>query len=98
MALPISLPQAVGPQPIQIEISSPRVPCLTLIDLPGLTKVAVEGQPPSIVRDLEVLARKFASKETALILAVSPANADVATSDAMRCASLRCAKKGGKPP
>ncbi len=37
------------PQPIRLEIQSPDVPDLTIIDLPGLTEVAVEGQDPNIV-------------------------------------------------
>lgn len=32
---------------------------LTLIDLPGLTKVAIEGQPESIVDDIENLVRSY---------------------------------------
>ena len=33
---------------ISLEIASPDVPDLTLIDLPGITRVAVEGQPEDI--------------------------------------------------
>ncbi|KAH9330008.1 hypothetical protein KI387_002116, partial [Taxus chinensis] len=36
---------------------------LTLIDLPGLTKVAVEGQPESIVADIENMVRSFIEKD-----------------------------------
>nr|XP_025650967.1 dynamin-related protein 12A-like [Arachis hypogaea] len=38
--------------PIHLSIYSPHVFNLTLVDLPGLTKVAVEGQPDSIVQDI----------------------------------------------
>ncbi|CAN4111445.1 unnamed protein product [Withania somnifera] len=57
---------------------------LTLIDLPGLTKVAVEGQSDSIVADIENMVRSYIEKPNCIILAVSPANQDLATSDAIK--------------
>lgn len=33
---------------ISLEIASPDVPDLTLIDLPGIARVAVKGQPENI--------------------------------------------------
>ena len=33
---------------ITLEINSPNVPDLTLIDLPGIARVAVKGQPYNI--------------------------------------------------
>ncbi|THU56772.1 hypothetical protein C4D60_Mb11t20730 [Musa balbisiana] len=59
---------------------------LTLIDLPGLTKVAVEGQPDSIVHDIENMVQSYVEKLNCLILAISPANQDIATSDAIKLA------------
>jgi len=35
---------------------------LTLIDLPGLTKVAVEGQPETIAEDIESMVRTYVDK------------------------------------
>jgi len=57
---------------------------LTLVDLPGLTKVAVEGQPESIVGDIENMVCSYIKKLNCIILAISPANQDLATSDAIR--------------
>ncbi|KAF5961989.1 hypothetical protein HYC85_003198 [Camellia sinensis] len=57
---------------------------LTLIDLPGLTKVAVEGQSDSIVQDIENMVRSYIEKPNCIILAISPANQDLATSDAIK--------------
>ncbi|KAK1257108.1 hypothetical protein QJS04_geneDACA023407 [Acorus gramineus] len=70
--------------PIHLSIYSPNVVNLTLIDLPGLTKVAVEGQPDSIVADIENMVRSFIEKPNCIILAISPANQDLATSDAIK--------------
>ncbi|XP_058095924.1 dynamin-related protein 5A isoform X1 [Magnolia sinica] len=70
--------------PIHLSIYSPNVVNLTLIDLPGLTKVAVEGQPDSIVADIENMVRSYIEKPNSIILAISPANQDLATSDAIK--------------
>ncbi|XP_057996871.1 dynamin-related protein 5A isoform X2 [Hevea brasiliensis] len=70
--------------PIHLSIYSPNVVNLTLIDLPGLTKVAVEGQPESIVMDIENMIRSYIEKPNCIILAISPANQDLATSDAIK--------------
>ncbi|KAH6773921.1 DYNAMIN-like 1C [Perilla frutescens var. hirtella] len=72
--------------PIHLSIYSPNVVNLTLIDLPGLTKVAVEGQQESIVQDIEMMVRSYVEKENCIILAISPANQDIATSDAIKLA------------
>ncbi|XP_027362013.1 dynamin-related protein 12A-like isoform X3 [Abrus precatorius] len=70
--------------PIHLSIYSPNVVNLTLIDLPGLTKVAVEGQPDSIVLDIENMVRSYIEKPNCIILAITPANQDLATSDAIK--------------
>ncbi|KAG4999288.1 hypothetical protein JHK87_020360 [Glycine soja] len=72
--------------PIHLSIYSPNVVNLTLIDLPGLTKVAVEGQQESIVQDIENMVRSYVEKPNCIILAISPANQDIATSDAIKIA------------
>ncbi|KAG9140647.1 hypothetical protein Leryth_006842 [Lithospermum erythrorhizon] len=74
----------ISPVPIHLSIYSPNVVNLTLIDLPGLTKVAVEGQPESIVQDIENMVRSYVEKPNCIILAISPANQDIATSDAIK--------------
>ncbi|KAL4294475.1 hypothetical protein HN51_045282 [Arachis hypogaea] len=59
---------------------------LTLVDLPGLTKVVVEGQQESIVQDIENMVRSYIEKPNCIILAISLANQDIATSDAIKIA------------
>lgn len=41
---------------INLEVSSPHVPDLTLIDLPGITRVAVGNQPADIGRQVKLQA------------------------------------------
>ena len=59
---------------------------ITLIDLPGLTKIAVGDQPQDIEQQIRDMLMQFITKETCLILAVTPANTDIATSDALNLA------------
>ncbi|CAH9097895.1 unnamed protein product [Cuscuta epithymum] len=74
----------ISPVPIHLSIYSPNVVNLTLVDLPGLTKVAVDGQPESIVQEIENMVRTYVEKPNCIILAISPANQDIATSDAIK--------------
>jgi replication fork clamp-binding protein CrfC len=59
---------------------------LTLIDLPGITKIAVGDQPVDIETQIRNMIMEFISKDNCLILAVSPANSDLANSDALKLA------------
>ncbi|PWA72401.1 DYNAMIN-like 1E [Artemisia annua] len=43
-----------------------------------------EGQPESVVKDIEKMVRTYVDKPNSIILAISPANQDIATSDAMK--------------
>lgn len=59
---------------------------LTLIDLPGMTKVPVGDQPPDIEIQIRNMLMEFIVRENCLILAISPANSDLANSDALKIA------------
>ncbi|KAI7744977.1 hypothetical protein M8C21_003209 [Ambrosia artemisiifolia] len=52
----------IASAPIYLSIYSPNVVNLTLIDLPGLTKVVVEGQSEIIVQDTENMVRSYIEK------------------------------------
>uniref|UniRef100_A0A8K9Y1I4 dynamin GTPase n=1 Tax=Oncorhynchus mykiss TaxID=8022 RepID=A0A8K9Y1I4_ONCMY len=72
--------------PINLRVYSPNVLNLTLIDLPGMTKVAVGDQPLDIEHQIRDMLLQFITKESCLILAVTPANQDLANSDALKIA------------
>ncbi|KAJ7396433.1 hypothetical protein BTVI_145045 [Pitangus sulphuratus] len=72
--------------PINLRVYSPHVLSLTLIDLPGITKVPVGDQPPDIEQQIRDMIMQFISRENCLILAVTPANTDLANSDALKLA------------
>lgn len=66
---------------IAIEISSPDCPDLTLIDLPGIVRTAVTGQSQGVITEVNGLIESYLSSERTIILAIVPANQDVATVD-----------------
>lgn len=74
----------ISPVPTHLTIYSPNVVNLTLIDLPGLTNVALEGQPESFVRDIESMILSYIEKPNCIILAITPANQDIANSAAIK--------------
>ena len=59
---------------------------LTVVDLPGLTKVPVGDQPPDIEFQIRDMIMQFITRENCLFLAVTPANTDLATSEALKLA------------
>ncbi|BFZ10383.1 hypothetical protein BsWGS_13421 [Bradybaena similaris] len=76
--------KGICPEPIVLKIYSNKVVNLTLIDLPGLTKVPVGDQPPDIENQIRDLCIHYISNPNSVILAVSAANADFATSEAIK--------------
>ncbi|XP_069380847.1 dynamin-2 isoform X3 [Paralichthys olivaceus] len=76
--------KGISPVPINLRVYSPNVLNLTLIDLPGMTKVAVGDQPVDIEHQIRDMLMQFITKESCLILAVTPANTDLANSDALK--------------
>ncbi|KAL1644641.1 vacuolar protein sorting-associated protein 1 [Didymella pomorum] len=76
----------ISPAPINLRIYSPNVLTLTLVDLPGLTRVPVGDQPRDIERQIQEMVLKQISKPNAIILAVTAANTDLANSDGLKLA------------
>lgn len=76
----------ISPVPINLRIYSPHVLTLTLVDLPGLTKVPVGDQPKDIEKQIREMILKFISKPNAIILSVTAANTDLANSDGLKLA------------
>ncbi|KAM5281192.1 interferon-induced GTP-binding protein Mx2-like [Ctenodactylus gundi] len=68
---------------ISLEIGSPSVPDLTLIDLPGITRVAVGNQPADIGYQIKKLIRTYIQKQETINLVVVPCNVDIATTEAL---------------
>ncbi|KAK9952338.1 hypothetical protein ABG768_018183 [Culter alburnus] len=71
---------------ITLEVMSPDVCDLTLIDLPGIARVPVKGQPEDIGIQIKNLITKFIEKPETINLVVVPCNTDIATTEALKMA------------
>lgn len=71
----------ISDTPIDIKISSPYVPNLSLTDLPGLTMVACidKGQPEDIKDKIEQLVTKYIKNDNSIIMAVMQSRCDLET-------------------
>ncbi|EEB07744.1 dynamin Dnm1 [Schizosaccharomyces japonicus yFS275] len=78
--------KGINKLPINLKIHSTRVLNLTLVDLPGLTKLPIGDQPTDIEAQTRSLIMEYISKPNAIILAVSPANVDIVNSDGLKLA------------
>lgn len=72
--------------PINLKIYSPHVLNLTLVDLPGLTKIPIGDQPTDIEKQTRTLISEYIAKPNSIILAVSPANVDLVNSESLKLA------------
>lgn len=73
-------------KPIVLNVYSPTCPDLTLVDLPGITKIAIDGQAQNIEQITRAMAHRYVSDSRTIILCVVPANADMTTSDGLQMA------------
>ncbi|XP_027660192.2 interferon-induced GTP-binding protein Mx-like isoform X1 [Falco biarmicus] len=77
---------AISGELISLEIQSPGVPDLTLIDLPGIARVAVGDQPKDIGEQIKMLLKRIIGCKETLNLVVVPCNVDIATTEALKMA------------
>ncbi|XP_060671733.1 dynamin-related protein 3A isoform X2 [Ziziphus jujuba] len=78
--------KGVSDKQIRLKIFSPNVLDITLVDLPGITKVPVGDQPSDIEARIRTMIMSHIKVPSCLILAVTPANSDLANSDALQIA------------
>ena len=78
--------KSIVDDPIVVYVYSPTCPDLTLVDLPGLTRIPLAGsdQPENIYEITKQMALKYVEDQRTIILSVIPANADMTTSDALQ--------------
>lgn len=74
--------------PITLTIHSPTCPDLTVIDLPGVTRIPLRGsdQKEDIEKVTKSMAKRYVCDPRTIILCVIPANADMTTSDGLHMA------------
>ena len=57
-----------------------------MVDLPGITRVAIEGQPENIEEITKKMASRYCQDSKTIILCVIPANQDLSTQDSINMA------------
>ncbi|XP_032893452.1 dynamin-1-like protein isoform X4 [Amblyraja radiata] len=78
--------KGISDEPIHLRIFSPHVVNLTLVDLPGVTKVPVGDQPRDIELQIKDLILRYIGNPNSIILSVTAANTDMATSESLKIA------------
>ncbi|XP_050426841.1 dynamin-1-like protein [Adelges cooleyi] len=78
--------KGICPEPISLKIYSIHVLNLSMVDLPGITKVPVGDQPEDIEMQVKNLVIKYIQNPNSIILAVSTANTDMSTSESLKLA------------
>ena len=73
-------------KPIVLNVYSQTCPDLTLVDLPGVTRVPIGDQPQNIEQITKDMARRYVQDPLTIILCVIAANSDIATSDGLMLA------------
>jgi len=78
--------KSISSDPIVLKLYSPNVIPLSLVDTPGIARVPIGNQPSNIEEYTRNLVKEYITRKHAIILAVQPANQDLALSDALSLA------------
>lgn len=73
-------------KPIVLDIFSSNCPNLTIIDLPGLTRIPIEGQDKNIHEVTTKMIEKYMLEPSTIILCVIPANQDITNDQVLHMA------------
>jgi dynamin 1-like protein len=76
----------VAAEPIIVKVYSRGVVDLTLVDMPGMTKIPTGDQPLDIEQKILEINLKYVAQKHSIIMAVCAANVDLANSDALKLA------------
>ncbi|KAK4435354.1 Dynamin-related protein 4C [Sesamum alatum] len=81
----------ISNSPLTLIVKKKGVPDLTMVDLPGITRVPVHGQPEDIYEQISKIIMEFITPEESIILNVLSASVDFST-----CESIRMSQKVDK--
>ncbi|KAG8374971.1 hypothetical protein BUALT_Bualt10G0051100 [Buddleja alternifolia] len=70
--------------PLTLIVKKNGVPDLTMVDLPGITRVPVHGQPEDIYEQISAIIMEYIKPEESIILNVLSANVDFSTCESIR--------------
>ncbi|XVF30523.1 hypothetical protein REPUB_Repub16aG0065300 [Reevesia pubescens] len=70
--------------PLTLVVKKDGVPDLTMVDLPGITRVPVHGQPENIYEQIKDIIMEYITPEESIILNVLSATVDFSTCESIR--------------
>ncbi|KAL3652688.1 Dynamin-related protein 4C [Castilleja foliolosa] len=85
--------KGISNSPLTLVVKKNGVPDLTMVDLPGITRVPVHGQPEDIYEQISEIITEFITPEESIILNVLSAGVDFSTCESIRM-SQRVDKTG----
>ncbi|XP_017221668.1 dynamin-related protein 4C-like [Daucus carota subsp. sativus] len=80
--------KGISHTPLTLVVKKNGVPDLTMIDLPGITRVPVHGQPEDIYEQISEMIMEFVKPEESIILNVLSATVDFPTCESIRMSQL----------
>ncbi|XP_074312306.1 dynamin-related protein 4C-like [Silene latifolia] len=75
--------KGIANTPITLVVKKNGVPDLTMVDLPGITRVPVHGQPENIYEQIREMIMEYITPEESIILNVLSATVDFATCESI---------------
>ncbi|PIM97714.1 Vacuolar sorting protein VPS1, dynamin [Handroanthus impetiginosus] len=85
--------KGISGNPLTLIVKKKGVPDLTMVDLPGITRVPVHGQPEDIYEQISKIIMEFITPEESIILNILSASVDFSTCESIRM-SQRVDKTG----
>ncbi|KAL0718721.1 hypothetical protein Bca4012_068044 [Brassica carinata] len=76
--------KGVSDAPLTLHVKKAGAPDLTMVDLPGITRVPVKGQPENIYEQISGMIMKYIKPQESIILNVLSATVDFTTCESIR--------------
>ena len=80
--------KGISKTPLTLTVKKKGVPDLTMVDLPGITRVAVPGQPDNIYDQIKDIIMEYIQPEASIILNVLAATVDFPTCESIRMSRI----------
>jgi len=80
--------KAISNSPLTLVVKKDGVPDLTMVDLPGITRVPVHGQPENIYEQISEMIMEYIRPEESIILNVLSATVDFSTCESIRMSQV----------
>ncbi|XP_056159953.1 dynamin-related protein 4C-like [Syzygium oleosum] len=80
--------KGISNAPLTLVVKKDGVPDLTMVDLPGITRVPVHGQPENIYEQISAMIMEYIRPEETIILNVVSATVDFSTCESIRMSQM----------